>query len=100
MKVSRYCTSRGLHYSYSTNRQLMFFLCQGSIAYVPQQAWMRNETVKENILFGENMNSSKYHTILDACALIPDLKILPGGDMTEIGEKVSITMRHSLSREI
>lgn len=25
--------------------------------------------------------------VLDACALLDDLKILPGADMTEIGEK-------------
>ena len=29
-----------------------------------------------------------YGATLDACALGPDLEILPGGDMTEIGEKV------------
>ncbi len=30
-----------------------------------------------------------YDQTLHACALEPDLQILPGGDMTEIGEKVS-----------
>lgn len=59
----------------------------GSIAYVPQQAWMQNATVKENILFGKVHNGNKYENIIDACALRSDLKILPGGDQTEIGEK-------------
>ena len=61
---------------------------QGSIAYVPQQAWIQNATLKDNILFGKNYNHSKYDRILEACALKQDLQILPGGDKTEIGEKV------------
>ena len=36
------------------------------------------------------MDKVKYDEILDACALLPDFKILEGGDMTEIGEKVRI----------
>lgn len=30
-----------------------------------------------------------YNRVLDACALYPDLQMLPLGDMTEIGEKVT-----------
>ena len=61
---------------------------QGSIAYVPQQAWIQNTTLRNNILFGKNYRHSKYDKIIEACALKPDLKILPGGDRIEIGEKV------------
>ena len=57
------------------------------LAYVPQLAWMQNATVKENILFGKVPNSKFYEQTIDACALRSDLKILPGGDQTEIGEK-------------
>lgn len=59
----------------------------GNVAYVPQQAWIQNATVKDNILFGKHMEEGKYDEILEACALKPDLEILTGGDMTEIGEK-------------
>lgn len=31
-----------------------------------------------------------YRQTLQACALEADLEILPGGDLTEIGEKVSM----------
>jgi len=58
------------------------------MAYVPQQAWIRNTTLKDNITFRKVGSNSFYKTILEACALIPDLEILPGGDQTEIGEKV------------
>ena len=29
-----------------------------------------------------------YERVINSCALGPDLEILPGGDQTEIGEKV------------
>ncbi|KAK2169807.1 hypothetical protein NP493_1174g00004 [Ridgeia piscesae] len=60
---------------------------RGSVAYVPQQAWIQNSTVKGNILFSKDFNESRYRKVIDACALGPDLEILPGGDETEIGEK-------------
>ncbi|CRL00440.1 CLUMA_CG013703, isoform D [Clunio marinus] len=59
----------------------------GKIAYVPQQAWIQNATLQENILFGRPMDLAKYNNVIQACALKPDLEILPGGDQTEIGEK-------------
>ncbi|XP_076816557.1 multidrug resistance-associated protein 1-like isoform X1 [Clavelina lepadiformis] len=79
---------------------------KGSVAYVPQQAWIQNATLKENIIFGKSSVSghnivttsfSKHHEPLDevefyekivkATALGPDLEILQAGDQTEIGEK-------------
>ena len=50
----------------------------GNTAYVPQQAWMQNATVKDNILFGKIYNRTSYESVIDACALRSDLKILPG----------------------
>jgi ABC-type multidrug transport system fused ATPase/permease subunit len=61
---------------------------QGSVAYVAQQAWIQNATLKDNILFGKPYHEERYNMVLDACALRPDLLILPAGDLTEIGEKV------------
>nr|XP_061800413.1 multidrug resistance-associated protein 1-like [Nerophis lumbriciformis] len=60
---------------------------RGSLAYVPQQAWIQNATLEENILFGQERKESWYHRVLDACAMSPDLEVLPAGDATEIGEK-------------
>ncbi|XP_077679517.1 ATP-binding cassette sub-family C member 2 isoform X2 [Eretmochelys imbricata] len=60
---------------------------QGSVAYVPQQAWIQNATLKDNILFGLELDEARYQRVVEACALLPDLKLLPGGDLTEIGEK-------------
>ena len=62
---------------------------QGSFAYVPQQAWIVHNTLKENITLGKPFSHQKYYNIIKACALEQDLAMLPGGDETEIGEKVN-----------
>ncbi|XP_067676618.1 multidrug resistance-associated protein 1-like isoform X2 [Haliotis asinina] len=64
-----------------------FVNMKGSIAYVPQQAWIQNETLQNNILFGKPMDEKLYDKVVSACALNKDLEILSGGDQTEIGEK-------------
>ena len=56
-------------------------------AFCPQYAWIQNTSVKENILFGKPFDRKWYDAVIDACALRPDLDMLPNGDMTEIGER-------------
>ncbi|PSK55267.1 hypothetical protein B9Z65_2656 [Elsinoe australis] len=56
-------------------------------AFCPQYAWIQNTTVKENIIFGKEYKRRWYDEVVDACALRPDLEMLPNGDMTEIGER-------------
>ncbi|XP_073739846.1 ATP-binding cassette sub-family C member 3 isoform X5 [Callorhinus ursinus] len=60
---------------------------KGSVAYVPQQAWIQNCTLQENVLFGRALDPTRYQRALEACAMLADLEMLPGGDQTEIGEK-------------
>ncbi|KAF9020670.1 multidrug resistance-associated ABC transporter [Hymenopellis radicata] len=59
----------------------------GSVAYVPQTPWIRNATLRENILFGQPDDSDRLDDIIKACCLEPDIEMLPNGVMTEIGEK-------------
>eukprot|EP00026_Physarum_polycephalum_P000464 Phypoly_transcript_00465.p1 GENE.Phypoly_transcript_00465~~Phypoly_transcript_00465.p1 ORF type:complete len:1411 (+),score=128.73 Phypoly_transcript_00465:182-4414(+) len=59
----------------------------GTVAYVPQQSWMQNATLKENVLFGKTYSEHFYYQCLTACELTADLAVLPSGDLTEIGEK-------------
>ena len=61
---------------------------KGSVAYVPQQAWIQNATLKQNILFGSVPDENLYRKVINACALAEDFEILATGDQTEIGEKV------------
>ncbi|KAM5324056.1 ATP-binding cassette sub-family C member 2 [Glossophaga mutica] len=60
---------------------------KGTTAYVPQQSWIQNGTIKDNILFGSELDEKRYQQVLEACALLQDLEVLPGGDLAEIGEK-------------
>ncbi|KAJ6528504.1 multidrug resistance-associated ABC transporter [Mycena capillaripes] len=59
----------------------------GKIAYVPQVPWIRNETVKNNILFGEADDENRLQEVIDTCSLRYDMDVLPYGLETEIGEK-------------
>ncbi|KAF9319799.1 Canalicular multispecific organic anion transporter 2 [Podila horticola] len=59
----------------------------GRIAYAPQQPWIINATLKENIVFGLEFDQEKYDRIVYASGLRPDIEMLPAGDLTEIGER-------------
>lgn len=59
----------------------------GSTAYVAQQAWVMNASVKENILFGHRYDPVFYDKTIKACALTEDFAQLPDGDETEVGER-------------
>lgn len=50
-----------------------------TVAYAAQKAWLLNNTVKNNILFGQPYIKERYEAILQACALKSDLEILPAG---------------------
>ena len=59
----------------------------GSVALVQQQAWIQNATLRDNVLFGKQFDPNFYNKVIDACALVSDLEMLPTRDQTEIGEK-------------
>ncbi|XP_067124016.1 ATP-binding cassette sub-family C member 5-like isoform X2 [Centruroides vittatus] len=60
---------------------------KGKIAFVTQQAWILNSTLRENILFSLPFVKEKYDDVIRACCLSQDLDLLPNGDLTEIGER-------------
>lgn len=59
----------------------------GQLAYVAQQAWIINDTVQENILLGSALDPERYHEAVELAQLVPDLEMLPNGDLTEIGDR-------------
>jgi ATP-binding cassette subfamily C (CFTR/MRP) protein 1 len=59
----------------------------GQTAYVAQQAWVMNASVKENITFGHRFDPAFYDKTVKACALTEDFAQLPDGDETEVGER-------------
>lgn len=48
---------------------------------------MQNATIRDNILFGSEYNEEKFWETIEICELEADLDILPGGEMSEIGER-------------
>ena len=62
-------------------------MVNGSMSLSAQQAWLVNDTVKNNILFGKEYDEKKYKEILHVCCLEDDLKVLEGGDECEIGDR-------------
>ncbi|XP_070557454.1 ATP-binding cassette sub-family C member 8-like [Ptychodera flava] len=71
----------------TTSGTVLFDREKSKVSYGAQKAWIQNATLRENIVFGEPFYNERYHTVIKACALQPDLDILPAGDMTEIGGK-------------
>lgn len=60
---------------------------RGTSAYVAQQSWVMNASVRENIVFGYRWDPAFYDRTIKACALTEDFASLPDGDQTEVGER-------------
>jgi len=60
---------------------------EGTCAYVAQNAWIFNGTLRDNILFGRAYDKELYQRAIHCSVLDTDLSVLPFGDRTAIGEK-------------
>ena len=58
-----------------------------SISYAAQSPWLRHQSIKDNILFGYPFEEERYRTVIECCALQPDLEMLEDRDETEIGAR-------------
>ena len=56
------------------------------VGYCAQIPWLQSMSIRENILFFQSFDRSRYEQVLEACALTPDLASFKGGDLSEIGE--------------
>ncbi|KAG2075302.1 ABC protein, partial [Suillus decipiens] len=59
----------------------------GRVGYCPQIAWIQNATLRDNITFGQPFEEDRYWRVIETTCLLPDLQLLPDGDLTEIGER-------------
>ncbi|KAK2366481.1 ABC transporter C family member [Trifolium repens] len=59
----------------------------GRFAYVSQTAWIQTGTIRDNILFGSELDDQRYQETLQRSSLVKDFELLPYGDLTEIGER-------------
>ena len=59
----------------------------GSIAYVSQTSWIQSGTIRDNILCGKPMDTTKYEKAIKACALDKDINSFDHGDETVFGQR-------------
>jgi ABC-type multidrug transport system fused ATPase/permease subunit len=61
------------------------WIVDGLVAYVSQDPWIENATIRDAILFGLPFDAERYEKVTHACALSHDLQSFPDGDRTDIG---------------
>jgi ATP-binding cassette, subfamily C (CFTR/MRP), member 4 len=60
---------------------------RGRINYVSQQPWIFASSVKQNVLFGQPMDKSRYDEVIRVCQMESDIDSFPYGDRTIVGER-------------
>ncbi|CAM6097228.1 unnamed protein product [Calypogeia fissa] len=63
------------------------FAMNGTVSYAPQQPWILNDTIKNNILFASEYDEDRYRRTVSACAFEHDINTMPAREDTEIGER-------------
>jgi ABC-type transport system involved in cytochrome bd biosynthesis fused ATPase/permease subunit len=59
----------------------------GNVAFVSQIPFILNATIRENILFGQSMNTQRYYKVISAVQLNKDLETMPANELSEVGER-------------
>lgn len=59
----------------------------GSISFVSQRSWIKNDTVQENILFGKEYDENRYRDCIYYSAMVDDILNMPKKHKTQLGEK-------------
>jgi ATP-binding cassette subfamily C (CFTR/MRP) protein 4 len=58
-----------------------------SLAYSPQDPWIMNGTIRENIIMGLPVDEAHYQDVTYSCGLLHDFSLLLNGDKTVVGDR-------------
>lgn len=59
----------------------------GSISYAPQEPWIFQSSIRDNIIYVEQYDEVRYRAVIHACQLKRDIELFPYGDSTIVGER-------------
>ncbi|KID75814.1 multidrug resistance-associated protein 1, partial [Metarhizium brunneum ARSEF 3297] len=62
----------------------------GSVAYMTQDTWLLNATIRDDITFGHEWDAGFYENTVKACELVSDFVQFPNGDLTEVGDRAAV----------
>lgn len=82
--MTSYC---GLFFPLQMKTQNGSVQVNGRLALVTQQAWIYNDTFRENLIVGQQYDPERYKNVLRVCSLESDVELLVSGEKTEIGER-------------
>jgi energy-coupling factor transporter ATP-binding protein EcfA2 len=74
----RYIPDHHQHSTFLEWPERLTFFVGAYVWNATHRAWIRNATVKENIVFGQPLDAALYRDVIRVCALTEDLRILPG----------------------
>ncbi|KAJ3113679.1 Multidrug resistance-associated protein 1 [Phlyctochytrium bullatum] len=70
----------------------------GTFGYAPQEPWLINATIRDNILFGLEYDDRLYVDVIRLCGLTRDLMLLSNGDESVVSDlNLSASQRQRLS---
>ncbi|KAJ3222253.1 Multidrug resistance-associated protein 1 [Clydaea vesicula] len=61
-------------------------ILNGTLGYAPQQPWVQNASLKNNIIFHSTYEKDRYVSAIRVCSLEADIRGFEDGDQTELGE--------------
>ncbi|KAK4879108.1 hypothetical protein RN001_007254 [Aquatica leii] len=59
----------------------------GTFSYASQEPWIFSASIRQNILFDNEIDEERYNKVIKCCALERDLKLFPYGDKTTVSER-------------
>jgi ATP-binding cassette, subfamily C (CFTR/MRP), member 4 len=62
---------------------------KGKLSFATQEPWVFSGSIRQNILFGQEMDKSRYDDVVNSCALRKDFEMFEHSDQTLIGERGS-----------